>query len=409
MSTARLILWSPLNDDVAMVSIAVPPLSRVTVLAQCWCEHAGIDARVLAVIGALGRRDGSLDWGVWVRCDAQMDGYQRSSLSQVARCAPDQRDRRLASALVSVIRRSDGLEWIGFNPAWPEVIREWISNVLDARCDGDILPLRADATALVARGQVSGRHVFFTARPLPFCDPELCHVLRDHSPSTFPTTLAHDPKRGWWLTPDVGGLDAARYIDRDGNRAARLFDAIADVQVSTRESADLQRLSYCITRETLLAGVDRLCDDERASMAVEVDRLWSDVGAEDAPAGWVHPDPSPDNIRVESNGGLVFLDLEDPWYGPIPLMGALAIQSIRRRSRWTDDERRRTFSVAWQRYMAACGVTHHAFDAWLRLAQLVRLIRRVERSATASPLLLEEEVPRRSWAIQSELRRLCGE
>ena len=408
MRTARLFLWSPSDDDVLLARIDVPASNRVTLLSQRWCERARIEAQVLAVIGAVGRSDGSLDWGVWVRCDGQMTSGHAMPLSKIARHAPDRSNRRLAQALVEIVRRSHVSGWIGFNPAWPELVRDWISRVMNAACGNDILPFRADATTLVTRAHVAGRDVFFTARPHPFTDPELCDVLRDHSPSTFPATLAHDSTRGWWLTADAGGLDAARYVGRDSNRAACLLEAMANVQASTLGSADVQRLSYYVTRETVYDAVERLCDDERVSMLVEVGRLWTDVGAANAPTGWVHSDPSPDNIRVDDDGGVVFLDLEDPWYGPIAMMGALAIHSMSRRCRWTDDERSRLCAAAWRRYADACGLANHdTFDAWLRLAQLVRLIRRVERSSTESPLLLEEEVPRRSWAIRSELRRLC--
>jgi Ser/Thr protein kinase RdoA (MazF antagonist) len=155
--------------------------------------------------------------------------------------------------------------------------------------------------------------------------------------------------------------------------------------------------------------VGRLCkDDERTGIVETADRLWTEVGAEEVPAGWVHSDPAPDNIRVDDDDGVVFLDLEDPWYGPIAMMGALAIHSMSRRSQWTDDERSGLCAAAWRRYTAACDLANHeTFDSWLRLAQLVRLIRRVERSLTESPLLLEEDVPRRAWAIQRELHRLC--
>jgi hypothetical protein len=408
MSTARLFLWSPSDDHVLLATIEVPSQSRVTVLSQRWCERAGIDAKVLAVVGALGRSDGSLDWGVWVRGDGRMPTGHSVPLSNLARYASDPRDRRLARALVDIIKHPHPSNWIGFNPAWPELVREWVSEVMNEPCDGDILPFRADCTALVTRCHLAGRDLFFTARPLPFIDPDLCGVLRDHSSTTFPRTLAYDSTRGWWLTADAGGLNAAHYVDRDGHRAALLLEAMAHVQASTFGSADLQRLSYCVTREAVLEGVARLCDDERALMCGMIQRLWIDVGAEKAPAGWVHSDPSPDNIRVDDDGGVVFLDLEDPWFGPILLMGALAIHSMSRRCRWTDDERSALCANAWQRYAAACGFANHdTFESWLRLAQLVRLIRRVERSTTESPLLLEEEVPRRSWAIRSELRRLC--
>jgi Phosphotransferase enzyme family len=424
MSTVRLILWSPSDGSAlledprhpALPMITVPASSRVAALAQRWCEQTGIDARVLAVIGAVGRRDGSLDWGVWLRCDARISSYHPLSLSEVERRAHYPCDRRLAGALVKIVDRPQSSGWIGFNPAWPELVGEWISQALGAQCDGDILPLRADATALVTRHHVARKAVFFTARPLPFRDPELCDVLRDHSSSAFPTTLARDQERGWWLTADVGGHGSARYVSRNWHRASRLLEAMANVQVSTLGSIDLQRLSYCVTRETVPTSVARLiesirddahmCDDDRASMLVEVARLWIDVGAEDAPAGWVHSDPSPDNIRVDDDGRLVFLDLEDPWYGPVALMGALAIHSMTRRCRW--EEAPGLCAHAWRRYADACGLaTDHTLDSWLRLAQLVRLIRRVERSMTESPLLLEEEVPRRSWAIRAELRRLC--
>jgi hypothetical protein len=406
MSTARIFLWSPLDDRVAVETIDVPAASRVTVLSHRWCARAGIEAKVLTVIGALGRSDGSLDWGIWVRCDGQPPTGCSMPLSTVARCAPDRRIRRLAQALVEITTKSHVSGWIGFNPAWPELIREWVSQVMNDSCDSDILPFRADGTALVTRCRVAGRDVFFTARPHPFTDPELCDVLNDHSRSMFPRTLAHDSTRGWWLTADAGGIDAALYVGRDTSNVARLLEAIASVQVSTLEAIDLQRLSYRVTRETVLESVERLCKDE--SMLVEVEKLWTDVGAAEAPIGWVHSDPAPDNIRVDDDGRIVCLDLEDPWYGPILLMGALAIHSMSRRCRWTDDERIGVCVNAWRRYRDACGVAnHHRLDGWLTLAQLVRLLRRVERSSTESPFLLEEETPRRSLAIRAELRRLC--
>ncbi len=425
MSTARFLLWLPANNAVllagdALPSIDVPSAARVVAIADRWCRAQRLDARVIAVVGAIGRSDGSLDWGVWLRTSRPVRGYDARGLPAFVDSAPDPIDRRLARALLDIVTCARTSTWIGFNQAWPELVRAWISKALELRCD-DVLPLRADVTALVAKCNAASRSVFFTARPLPFRDPELCDVLRDHSPASFPHTIAWDSGRGWWLTADIGGLDAARYVQpgESGRQVARLLEAIAAVQVSTLGSRDLVRLSSPVTRDTVIAGVARLfeairtdvvvTDDEHASILVEVANLWDAVGGEQAPTGWVHSDPAPDNIRIDDEGRIVFLDLEDPWYGPVPLMGALAIHSLRRRNRWRDDEFSALGAEPWRRYVTACGLAKHgSFEAWLRLAQLVRLIRRVDRSATESALLLEEEVPRRSRAIRAELGRLCG-
>jgi hypothetical protein len=299
--------------------------------------------------------------------------------------------------LSEIVGRLAAPAWLAFNPDWPEIVRAWISRTQGGRRVGDVFTLRADVSAIVARCSVDDRAVFFTARPLPFPDAELCDVLQVHAPGAFPRTLAVNPERGWWVTADAGRGDALQYVHRGQDRTERLttiMRAMAATQFSTIESDAVRKLSFHVSR---------------ASLPAQAERLWNASDAEHMPEAWVHSDPAPDNVRVDDDGAPVFIDLEDSWYGPALLMGALALHSMSRRGGWSSEECLSLCVQAWQTYVDSFGLSpaRHQFGDWVRLAQLVRLIRRVDRSADGPALLLEEESPRRSRAIASELRRLC--
>jgi hypothetical protein len=433
MSTGRLYLWSR-DDNTVLVGddnqleppvIDVPPSSRATLLARQWCERMHIQAHVLATIGGLGRRHGSVDWGIWIRVDERAPGWRRAQLSRVASNVADARTRRLAGVLAALIESQDGERWIAHDPDWPERIRAWISRTRTLAGVGALVPLRSDVTTLVTKCSASDHHVYFTARPRPFVEPELADVLEAHSPLAFPRTLAEDPNRGWWLTDDVGGYDALEYVrrgDETALRLSRLMLAMANVQIATIGSKDVERLSFDITRESIRGAVARslnaIRDDVRWTNAQSrvllngSDRLWDESGAEHVPRGWIHSDPAPENVRVVDRGAVVFIDLEDPWHGPILLLGALAIHSLIRRGSWSAST---IGDHAWTQYLDACNLDprRHQLETWHRLAQLVRLLRRVDRSSVGPRLLLDEETPRRSFAIADGLSRLlhhaCGD
>jgi len=261
--------------------------------------------------------------------------------------------------------------------------------------------------------------VFFTARPLPFHDAAICDALNRQSPHSFPATVAYDSARGWWLTADIGAKDSKVVIEASGDGGLRsLLEGVARVQCATTFAASVQQLAFEVSLDVLRTGLRRAIDASqatadwttatRSTLLARAEALWERSGAEHVPTSWIHSDPSPDNVRVNDAGRVVFIDLEDPWYGPILLMGALTLHSLSRRCGWRADEHAARCRPAWRDYVNACGLepSRHAFDDWLDLALLVRLIRGVEKAAAGPPLLLHEETPRRSRAIAHELQRL---
>jgi hypothetical protein len=429
MNTARLLFWCPADrlcvftnsDGACLLRLEVPAGSRLPVVVQRWLAGQSLRSRFLSTIGGVGRSDGSVDWGAWVGVDEAPRGLRPVSLAMFE-SSPDPADRRLAARLAGLLTGAPQT-WIGFDPAWPEHVRAWIAQSTGTRPAGDLFVLRSDATAIVARCSLDTRTLFFTARPPPFLEPDLCDVLRAHARSAFPVTVAHDAEQGWWLTADVGGRETSEYVRHGDLPTQRLCDvmrAMADVQISTAGSADLQSLSFCVTRQSLRAGVVCAIEDcdldihwtarERAALLARVDALWDESCADGAVDTWIHSDPAPANVRIDGHGRAVFIDFEDPWYGPALLKGALAISSIPRR--WPQPRPdREACEAAWQAYVSAFALEsdRYRIDPWLTLARLVRLVRRADRSRTEAPLLLYEETPRRAEATASELRRLCAD
>jgi hypothetical protein len=423
MNRALLFVWRS-TDDSYLVSgghsveppaIDVPSLTRIAPLAHRWCQAQQLRASWVTTIGGIGRADGAIHWGAWLRLDGPADGHSAVPLETIESGTRDPVTRRLASALRVTRRCASHSSWIGFNPYWPEVVQAWIARQHLGRHVGPVVAIRADGTSIVASSTVDGRAIFFTTRSHSFDDPELCDVLEAHAPGLVPRTLAYDPARRWWLTADIEGCDSKTYIEREegvAERLARIMTAIARAQVATVGSRDIQRLSFNVSLPSVRDGVERAIREsgDEADLRSSIDGLWAAAHANDAPVAWVHSDPSPDNIRVGHNERLLCIDMEDPWAGPAPLMGALTLHSMSHRCGWTMQQSQAIGDIAWNRYVRDCGLTpeRHGFADWLRLALLVRLIRRVDGSARGPGRLLHEETPRRARAIASELHRLCA-
>ena len=429
MNTVALFVWS--REDSCVVTrrsradlpaLDVPPSSRVPALVQRWCRERELQASFVSVIGGVGRANGSVHWGAWVRLDRPANGYTSLPLSVIETRTSDAATRQLAKALRTTLDTSGCSRWLGHNPHWPEIVQAWIARRCSTNRVSAVTPIRSEASSIVASATLDGRDVFFTTRPLPFRDKDICDLLDRQAPGSFPQTLAYDEPRGWWLTADVCARDLKTRVERSERARGlpRIMRGLARVQRATANVPSIGKLAYNISLDGLRAGVRRALDasqrevgwteSARETLQVGVESLWERAGAHHVSDSWVHSDPSPDNVRVNERGGTAFIDLHDPWYGPMLLMGALALHGLSRRCGWTEAEPATRCRPAWQEYVNACDLApdHHTIADWLRLALLVRLVRGLDRLAVEPGLLLHEESPRRSYAVAHELHRLLG-
>jgi hypothetical protein len=423
-------VWSRESDSCLAIdalsttlpTLEVPPSCRIPALVQHWCREHKLRTSFISVIGGVGRANGSVRWAAWIRLDRPDDRCASIPLSVIETRAEDVVTRQLAQALRTTLDTSSASRWLGHNPYWPEMVQTWIARRCGNNRVSAVTAIRADARSIVATATLDGRDVFFTARPLPFYDAELCGLLNQQSPGSFPHTLAYDEARGWWLTADVCARDLKTAIEPNyaTERLPRTMTGLVNVQRATANAVGVSRVAFTISLDAVKAGVTRALDASqgevhwtdaaRATLLLCVDSLWDRTGAHEVTNAWIHSDPSPDNVRVDEHDRVVFIDLDDPWYGPMLLMGALTIHALRRRCGWTTQEYAARSYPAWRDYVTACDMkpARHTLDDWLCLAQLVRLIRACDRAATEQAVLLFEESPRRSHAIARQLHGLLG-
>lgn len=427
MNNVRLFLWHPADDSYlvdsethGLPSIEVAPASRLPHVALRWCTQHHLRASFITTIGGVGRTDGTVHWGVWLRLNSPPRQHRAVQLEVIEAGNRDPVAPHLTAALRAIRRGASHSAWIGRNPYWSELALAWIARQHSRKRIGPLVPIRADGNCIVARSAIDRRTVFFTTRACRFDDARLCDALDAHAPGVFPRTLAYDDAKRWWLAADVEAGDSKVFIGAAANtphRLSQVMRMIANVQVATVGSHEVRGASFDVSQPAVCDGVTRTI----AAVGVEspiatrdgviaVNGVWTAARAGDVPFAWIHSDPSPDNVRVTNHGMLRLIDFEDPWYGPAPLMGALVLHSMGRRCQWRSEELRVLCDSAWTDYLRALDLTpeRHELDSWLRLAALVRLIRRVDASSQWPGRLLYEETPRRLRAIATDLQRLCG-
>src|SRR5262245_11110090 len=204
MDTVRLLL-SPAEGslpgpDASSRRLPRLPISarvRCAVAAQRWLDQQRIKGHVIVTIGGVGRRDGSVDWGVWIATKYAPHGFHELTLTSIKQHCGDSVDLRIVHELERVLRQRDTPEWFCFDERWPDRVTGWIEGSY-GQC-GDLFVVKADPTAVVAKCRTGCGFAYFTTRRRRFVDPEVSGVLRSCVSGTAPATLAHDGDRGWWL------------------------------------------------------------------------------------------------------------------------------------------------------------------------------------------------------------------
>lgn len=410
MNTMRLLVTSPDGATLfverrlapRLPVVAFPRGLRLATIAEQWMAGRGLHGRFITVPGGTGRRSGAIDWAAWIVATGNVTGLEPIAIDAMRRHAPDATDRAVAAWLVDILSVPVHCRPTRHDPAWQTEVGAWIGDALGTASAVPRRIFRSDASAIVAQYTAGSRNLFFTCRPLPFHDPDVSEALRAYAPRAFPPTLARHDERGWWLTGEVKGRDLL-----SATRAApasaipEIMTAIARIQGKTSGYRPPAGSVTTIALESLVAGVSRLSTDP--ALPGRARDHWIAAGASGAPAGWIHSDPSPSNVRVDDRGRIAFIDLDDAWHGPQLLLGALAIDGLRHRAGLDS-------AAAWRAYVTALGYgsSDSTPQVWIRLARLVKLMRLAARSAELPALLLGEEAPRRDAAIASELRLTCG-
>jgi hypothetical protein len=226
-----------------------------------------------------------------------------------------------------------------------------------------------------------------------FLDPDVAQIVAMGGGAHVPTTIAHDRENGRWLTQRVHGAPLTSQLSPAV--MARVGQTMAHAQISLLPC--VQRLrSLGVAEESLAdlaAEADRILDclpshfdhHEVGAARAAIHRACAELDALRLPATWIHADFVPENVF---NGGdaVSFIDFEDPWMGPAPVVMEFLYSGLRRHI--PDIAMRSTaisnacegFVEGWRALIPA-DVMRQAFASTRLVAEILRISRRLRAVA----------------------------
>jgi hypothetical protein len=218
---------------------------------------------------------------------------------------------------------------------WPEDVTAWACDAAGVACVESVIPHRTSPHHVVlALSTLRGYFYFKGLGSECASEPSTTATLSSLAPDRFARTRALESRSNlstWWLTEACPGQALARRPSADG--AARVAAACADVQRRVLTSGAIG--IPCIDLSSAEAWAMEVFEDSdvgadsgpcRAATA----RAFRTASRNDVARSWIPLDLDPENVILDEDGGVRFIDLDDSFVGPAPLALATFARRVAR-------------------------------------------------------------------------------
>jgi hypothetical protein len=220
---------------------------------------------------------------------------------------------------------------------WLDEIKRWVATVLGIPDIGPVCPHRTTANEVVLEISADRSLLFFKGLTWDRdIEPRVTAALASMAPESFARTIALDRQADGsirWLSEACPGSVLSRRWSLGA--ATRVVRACAQIQQQAIASAVVERTLPAVDLpgafEWALQWIDRApasIDAGAARKAIE--RVRDELPGMPAPDSWIPMDLDPENVLVDDDGAVRFIDLDDSYFGPAPLAIAAFARRIRR-------------------------------------------------------------------------------